>query len=140
MRECSIEGCGQTRLKAKGMCATHYHQAWRSANPERWAAIRSRARDNGTSSGPSGVGRGASAVGFSWADVHREIEARDGRCDICGLVPAKRLNVDHDHQNGAFRGMLCRECNLGLAHFADDPLRLEAAAAYLRESWSRSGV
>lgn len=58
-------------------------------------------------------------------------------CTICGKVPKGEfrldvLHLDHDHATGEFRGWLCRSCNLGIGHFKDDPLLLEAAAAYLR--------
>jgi hypothetical protein len=34
-------------------------------------------------------------------------------------------------ESGAFRGLLCRGCNLGLGHFEEDPARLVRAAQYL---------
>jgi hypothetical protein len=58
-----------------------------------------------------------------------------GKCAICGTDDPGRgsefFPVDHDHQTGERRGLLCHECNLGIAHFGDDPDRLLAAAAYL---------
>lgn len=57
--------------------------------------------------------------------------AQDHRCSICG-GRRKHLRVDHDHSTGQIRGLLCDRCNLALGHFNDDPLRLRAAARYLR--------
>lgn len=35
-----------------------------------------------------------------------------GVCAICGAVPVLRnLDVDHSHENGAVRGLLCLRCN-----------------------------
>lgn len=62
---------------------------------------------------------------------------QDGRCAVCakpGEILGKRsttLHVDHDHDTGQIRGLLCQDCNLGLGIFADSPDRLMAAAAYL---------
>jgi hypothetical protein len=54
--------------------------------------------------------------------------AQDGRCAICG-DPAQHL--DHDHETGATRQMLCQRCNQGLGLFRDDPGLLQTAAFYV---------
>ena len=55
-----------------------------------------------------------------------------GRCAICGRSQeGLRLAVDHSHQTGERRGLLCRACNLGLGNFRDDPSALRSAIRYL---------
>lgn len=64
------------------------------------------------------------------------INEHSGKCDICSTdIPGfgrKKLCIDHDHITGAFRGMLCQKCNLGLGNFNDDPNLLKKAIKYLR--------
>ena len=53
-------------------------------------------------------------------------------CAICRSTEKRtRWVVDHDHQTGAVRGILCSLCNTGLGQFADDCGRLKAAILYL---------
>ena len=60
------------------------------------------------------------------------VEQQDGKCLICGKAPDV-LAVDHDHQTGEVRGLLCKPCNAALGAFNDDYMLLQKAAAYLWE-------
>jgi hypothetical protein len=63
---------------------------------------------------------------------------QNGRCAICDGPPNGngkkygRLSVDHDHDTGEIRGLLCATCNSGLGLFRDEVYLLELAARYLR--------
>ena len=52
-------------------------------------------------------------------------------CGICGVL-SESMHLDHDHETGAVRGGLCRDHNIGIGYFKDDPVLLEKAAEYLR--------
>ena len=55
-----------------------------------------------------------------------------GRCAICHKHRNLRnLVVDHDHESGYIRGLLCTGCNTGLGFFQDSVLFLEFAKQYL---------
>jgi Recombination endonuclease VII len=56
--------------------------------------------------------------------------AQGNACAICGTTERK-MCVDHDHQTGAVRGILCYTCNMALGLFGDDPEKLAAAQAYI---------
>ena len=47
------------------------------------------------------------------------------------------LHLDHCHETGAIRGILCLSCNQALGKFREDPALLEAAARYLRQGVTR---
>lgn len=73
--------------------------------------------------------------GVSLEQYEAMMAAQGGVCAICGTSdwPGKdnRPHVDHCHETGKVRGILCGPCNNGLGNFGDDPARLRAAAAYL---------
>lgn len=57
-----------------------------------------------------------------------------GVCAICRKVRpnGRRLHVDHCHESGAVRGLLCYSCNTGLGAFRDNPDVMVAAIEYLQ--------
>lgn len=80
------------------------------------------------------------SFGITVEQYNEMLARQDGVCAICRepetmirkgrLLP---LHVDHDHDTGAVRGLLCGRCNTGIGMFADDPDRLVAATTYLKE-------
>jgi len=64
-------------------------------------------------------------------EVYDELcQAQGGKCAICGIVPDHELAVDHDHDSGLIRGLLCKRCNVGLGYFKDNATVLRRAANY----------
>lgn len=63
-------------------------------------------------------------------DYDRLLEDQNEACAICGVRP-DRLCVDHDHETGEVRGLLCSPCNSGLGFFKDRVRLLAAAIVYL---------
>jgi hypothetical protein len=84
-----------------------------------------------------------SLYGITQADYDRLLALQYGRCAICGTTkPGTRgtWRVDHDHETGQVRGLLCDRCNLGIGYMQDDPDILIAAARYVmkgrqKKSW-----
>lgn len=61
---------------------------------------------------------------------------QNGCCAICGKHQTefkKSLAVDHDHETGKVRALLCVNCNLGVGCFRDDSDLLQAAIRYLAD-------
>lgn len=88
-------------------------------------------------SGQDYESRLARRYGITPADYDRMLAEQDGACAICGTTDpsadtrSTRLSVDHDHETGEVRGLLCGPCNRGLGYFGDNPDRLRRAADYL---------
>ena len=63
-------------------------------------------------------------------------EKQDGKCAICNKEEDCKRNkvlcVDHDHDTGEIRGLLCNTCNRGLGLFKDSVDSLQAAIKYLK--------
>lgn len=105
-------------------CKQAFTQAWRLANPVDRAQKRTSAL--------------LRRYGMTTADFERISRGQGDVCAICCEVPISnsiegRLHVDHDHTTGAFRGLLCQNCNRGLGMFRDNPGFLITAAAYLTQ-------
>jgi hypothetical protein len=69
--------------------------------------------------------------GITAEEADLMLESQAGLCAICRSAPAEQ--VDHDHDSGAVRALLCFNCNGGLGQFKDDPPILRAAADYVEE-------
>lgn len=57
--------------------------------------------------------------GIGAAEVQALIDEQSGICPIC--LKRAATQVDHDHQTGLVRGVLCLYCNAALGAFHDDP-------------------
>ena len=55
-------------------------------------------------------------------------------CQLCGNTAAKVYHLDHCHESGKFRGLLCSTCNNGLGMLGDTIESLEKAIEYLKQT------
>lgn len=56
------------------------------------------------------------------------VAAHGPACQICGNVPKRGLDQDHDHRTGKTRGWLCHRCNRNLPSWVDSTWLLKAAS------------
>lgn len=112
------DGCGETSVEIEGgicrICAMAAAAA--SLGTERFARMRARIRKYGIN--PS-----------DYAHLHM---LQRGACAVCH-EPAVfgDLVVDHDHDTGEVRGLLCGRCNSGLGFLKDDRRIVRQAVTYL---------
>lgn len=74
--------------------------------------------------------------GMTLDEYTKMYDNQKGCCDCCGVHESKfkrKLHVDHNHQTGHVRGLLCTRCNPGLGYFEDSIEKLEMAIAYLNK-------
>jgi len=77
-----------------------------------------------------------SAYGLTIADFDRMLASQGGVCAVCSGPPNGRgaYHVDHDHDTGKIRGLLCHSCNIALGLVRDSQDHLAKLMAYLREA------
>lgn len=74
--------------------------------------------------------------GLCREEYDRLLKSQGGRCAICWELPNRRfkhLVVDHDHDTGEVRGLLCSRCNRAIGLLCDDPDLIQEAVGYLRD-------
>lgn len=102
IKRCSVDGCTEKHL-AKDLCYIHYQMKTQNI-----------------------------LIDYKAEEI---IKNHNKTCDICKTdVPGfgrKNFCIDHDHNTGAVRGILCQQCNLGLGYFKDSPAILKSAIEYL---------
>lgn len=78
--------------------------------------------------------------GLSLEEFRSLVRDQGGKCAICDQVPEPVLKpngkkgtlcVDHDHETGQVRGLLCESCNRAIGLMRDSVERLSRAAMYL---------
>jgi len=78
--------------------------------------------------------------GLTWPQFTKLYEDQHGVCAICttplriefGLARGQsKLCVDHCHDTGKVRGLLCKRCNTGLGQLGETKDKLLKAIAYL---------
>jgi len=77
--------------------------------------------------------------GITHEDYERMLEEQKGKCAICGTDKPRRkgrlyFSVDHCHDTGKVRGLLCDFCNNGIGRLNDDPALLRKAIEYLERT------
>ncbi len=79
---------------------------------------------------------------ISVKDYEAMVKHQNGKCAICKLEETRmarngnkttRLCLDHDHDTGKIRGLLCHDCNSALGKFKDSIETLIFATIYLMD-------
>lgn len=124
MKICSEKDCNEPYF-AKGLCLLHYEKK-RNNSPERKSK-----RKN------SILFR---LYGMTLKEYDEMVKKQDNRCAICYEHESaiindvlKGLAVDHNHNTGGIRGLLCSNCNSVIGYAHDNIDLLNKCIQYLRE-------
>lgn len=129
--------CFQTRAKQRYPLvreqAIARAKAWQEANRDRVNAYHRERRTRPEVKERERAGHLKRKFGITLETYDDLFKRQGGRCAICQRVPRDdiSLHVDHEHETGRVRGLLCFRCNNALGDFDDDPVRLFQALAYL---------
>ena len=69
--------------------------------------------------------------GIDLSGYKEMLQEQDGVCSICQTYKNEQLCVDHCHQTGIVRGLLCKKCNTVIGMLNDDVDILKNAIQYL---------
>jgi hypothetical protein len=68
--------------------------------------------------------------GITFVEYQAMSEKQKNKCLICNVE--EKLVVDHNHETGKIRGLLCNNCNCAIGLLKDDPIILQSAISYLQ--------
>lgn len=74
--------------------------------------------------------------GITYEDYNKKFEEQKGCCAICGTHQTElsdALCVDHNHDSGEIRDLLCHPCNLAVGNLNEDIERANKLTNYLRK-------
>ena len=123
-RLCRAKKCENKAING-GYCADHQHYVWDDRKAKNGHLLRK--------------------YSITVEDYEKMQDKQNGVCAICGQKETREYNgkiidlaVDHCHDTGMVRGLLCSACNIALGRFQDSPTILASALNYLN-SYNQPG-
>jgi len=133
--ECKLCNLAQQAARNRADPESNRERArrWAREHPERRAARDRAYRASGRKRIADRKSYLKREYGLTVAEYDAMLAAQGGACAVClrPPTPGISLHVDHDHETGRVRGLLCFRCNNALGDLDDDPGLLRAAARYL---------
>jgi hypothetical protein len=109
-----------------------YQREWRRLNPDKVEVSADKYREKQRHTARK------RRYGITQEQYEGMLEKQNHRCAICETDTVGRnhtaFHVDHNHDTGKVRGLLCDKCNRGLGYFNDNPDFLKKASEYLNEN------
>ena len=118
--------CRPCRNRTARDMLTPEQKARKKANSKRFALVQDRK-----------IKRRGYRYNLSPEEFNELLQEQQGLCAIClksETYEHRTLCVDHEHQSGIVRGLLCSRCNKALGGFFDSPELLRAAIKYVERA------
>lgn len=114
-------------LKSRcNQCQYEMHKEYVNNNPERVREYR--AKDKWT------LKKRCARHNITIEEFWTLYEEQDGTCPVCDkAITAEGSAIDHNHETGEVRGILCKSCNRALGLLGDSPETMARAEKYLLE-------
>lgn len=146
-RLCNVEGCSRRRAHLTGRCDPHERRALLYGDPclgaedfvgscpaPNCGEPLPHHQSNLCSSHARKNNRMRHDYGMDIWEADDLLKSQSYSCAICGdalSFDGRSACLDHCHNTGEVRGVLCTLCNTSLGGFRDDPALLRAAVRYL---------
>jgi hypothetical protein len=108
-------------------CRVAYNKEYRAKNKDRVLEIERKSKLKMT-------------YGITVEQYDALLTRQNSKCAVCAAKKpggrTKMFFIDHCHNSGKVRGLLCMRCNTGLGLFLDNPKFLSNAISYLKENLS----
>lgn len=119
---CAAVGCSLDVYGRQPLCKPHYMKAWRAKNRAHHDAYMWR----------YGLRR---RHGMTEQEFDVLFERQGGACVICSRAfkGTRGCHVDHNHETGHVRGLLCHGCNTGIGLLGEDRERISRVLDYLEK-------
>lgn len=124
-----------------------YHKAWKAKNRDKVRSYCSayakrhpdrvnakvKARYRAGAGQRERFARSLRSMGITAEDWARAYEAQHGKCAGCLAVLRwdRTTHMDHDHNTGRFRGLLCNDCNTSLGKLKENVRTLRRLVKYI---------
>lgn len=116
--------------KAYGLCTACYAKQKYWKDPEKFRAGVRKYRANNLEKAKRCQANSyrKTTYGISLAEFEAMAAAQNNECSICHIDKGETLHIDHDHDTGKVRGLLCSNCNRNLGWYEK---KAEAIKQYL---------
>lgn len=124
--------------EAHGLCGACYKRRLATNHPERFREYAMKWRRENPAKASAAIRNWnlKRKFGITIEEYDAMLAAQAGRCAICrrpAQMLSKRLAVDHDHDGGQIRGLLCGPCNVVLGYL-ENPEWMANVDAYLKRA------
>lgn len=117
--------CSNERIARKRANNREYMRSYMKSDAGKTAVRRHRLKKN---------------YGLSLQEFNELLSAQSFSCACCGTTEPKgnsnQWHVDHCHETGAVRGLLCNACNIGIGCLGDDLQGVRNALKYLERHYN----